>query len=107
MRLLLATMIFLVSSAALAGDLCSKYEHKERFMKALNTVATHQKYALSEMCSLAHVQDVEVQPSQVITPKGDVIPHVRVHLHSSEYSCLYMVRDADQVITSSRCYSTF
>jgi|GEM_PF-1988885 len=36
---------------------------------------------------LPSIWDIEAQPSQVITPKGEV------------------VRDADKAITSSRCYS--
>lgn len=107
MKFILATMMTLVSTNAFAQSMCDMWVGKERYLSALKAVAAHQNYSLEQLCTLPHVMAVEVQPSRVITPKGEVIPHVRVELHSSEYSCMYMVRDADLEITSGRCYSTF
>nr|WP_295901125.1 hypothetical protein [uncultured Bdellovibrio sp.] len=106
MRLILASLTLLLASSAFAAkDNCQKYFAYDRYMQAIKTVAQHTQYGLEEMCTLPTIWDIEAQPSRVITPKGDVIPHVRVQLHREYDSCLYMVRDADQVITSSRCYS--
>lgn len=107
MRILVIAMTTLFSASAMAADLCSFYASNARYTSAIQAVADHQNYTITEFCNLPHVQQIEAQPSQVITREGDVIPHVRVQLHSAEYSCLFMVRDADKVITSSRCYSTF
>ncbi|WP_374029968.1 hypothetical protein [Bdellovibrio bacteriovorus] len=106
MRFILASLTLILSTTAFAQqDNCQKYATKDRYMTAIKTVAAHVEYSIDELCTLPKVLDIEAQPSRVITPKGDVIPHVRVQLHMAYESCLYMVRDADQVITSSRCYS--
>ncbi|MFV8249989.1 hypothetical protein [Bdellovibrio bacteriovorus] len=105
MRILLATLTLLASSAAFAGNLCTKWEHSDRYTAAIKVVAAQEDFSYDELCTFARILDIEAQPSRVITPKGDVIPHVRIQLHMAYESCLYMVRDADKVITSQRCYS--
>ena len=99
----LATLSF--SASASANDLCSKYEHNARFMKAVTTVAKFQKYTKEEFCNLENVLDVEVQPSQVIDREGNVIPHVQVQQHKSWGSCLYLVNELDYSMTQAYCYS--
>lgn len=106
MRILLAALTMVVSSAAFAeGDLCTKWSHSDRYTAAIKAVAAQEDFSFEELCTLPKILDIEAQPSRVITPKGDVIPHVRIQLHMAYESCLYMVRDSDKVITSSRCYS--
>lgn len=107
MRFILIIAILFPSLSAMAQDTdhCAKYANNTRSLKAIAAVAKHVQYKMGEMCYLPTIWDIEAQPSQVITPKGDVIPHTRVQLHREYDSCLYMVRDADLVITSSRCYS--
>lgn len=106
MKTLLVAAV-LLSSTAFAGEMCSRWRSNARYDKALTTLANHMNYSMEEMCNLPQVLDIEVQPSRVINPEGEVIPHVRIELHRAYDSCFYMIRDLDQVITSSRCYSTF
>lgn len=94
-----------VSLSVSANDLCTKYEHNARFMKAVTTVAKFQKYTKEEFCKLESVLDVEVQPSQVIDYEGNVIPHVQVQQHKSWGSCLYLVNELDYSMTQAYCYS--
>ena len=94
-----------LSITASAADLCTKYENKPRYMKAIETVAKYQQYTMEEFCSHPRVLDIEVQPSQVINNKGEVIPHMSVQQHFSYDSCLYMVNETDYSITRARCYS--
>lgn len=106
MRIVMTSLIMLLSSTVFAqGDLCAKYSHNERYTAAIKAVANLEQFSFEELCTLPKILDIEAQPSRVITPQGDVIPHVQLQLHMSYQSCLYMVRDADKVVTSSRCYS--
>ena len=94
-----------LSTTVSANDLCSKYEHNPRFMKAIEVVAKFQKYTKEEFCNLERVLDIEVQPSQVIDREGNVIPHVQVQQHKSWDSCLYLVNELDYSMTQTYCYS--
>lgn len=106
MKMFLVAALFL-SSTAFASDMCGRWRSNARYDKALVTLANHMNYSMEEMCNLPQVLDIEVQPSRVIDREGEIIPHVRIELHRAYDSCFYMIRDVDQVITSSRCYSTF
>ncbi len=106
MKMLIAALL-LISSTAFAQDFCSNWRSNPRYDKALNTLATHLEYAPEEMCSLPTLLGIEVQPFRVIDRDGEVIPHVRIYFHRSYESCYFMVRDADQVVTDGRCFSTF
>lgn len=99
----LLTLALTVNFAFAAG--CEKYNNFPRYKKAIETVAADNKMSFEELCTHPRYLDVEAQPSRVILRDGEVIPHVRVQLHGEYDSCLFMVRDSDQVITSRRCYS--
>lgn len=94
-----------LSTSVSAADLCTKYEHNARFMKAIEVVAKYQKYTKEEFCNLERVLDVEVQPSHVVDYEGNVIPHVQVQQHKSWDSCLYLVNETDYSMTQAYCYS--
>jgi hypothetical protein len=94
-------------SSAFAGDLCTRYDNNARYSKAISTVAAHLGYSLEALCNHPSFLDIEVQPNRVITRNGDVEPHVKVQFHKNYESCYYLVRDLDQAVTQSRCYSGF
>lgn len=106
MKMLIVASLFM-SSTAFAENLCSRWMSNPRYDKALTTLASHLEYDFNKMCTLPGVLDIEVQPSRIINQQGEVIPHVRIYLHRSYESCYFMVRDADQVVTDGRCFSTF
>ncbi|WP_413580747.1 hypothetical protein [Bdellovibrio sp. HCB288] len=107
MRIFAMVMTMVLSSAAFAGtNMCATYK-SERMLNAINTVAAREEMSFDELCNFAKLLGVEAMPSQIVNVKGEVIPYTRVQLHMSETSCLYMVRDADQVITEARCYSAW
>lgn len=105
MKFILALLVS--TSSAFAADLCTRYENNNRYFTAVKTVSQELGLELSNLCNNPKILDIEVQPSRVITRNGDVEPHVRVQFHYNYESCYYMVRDLDQKITSSRCYSGF
>jgi hypothetical protein len=90
-----------------AADLCTRYEAKPRYTKALHVVANFMSLEFQDLCSLNDVLDIEVQPSRIVTRDGDIIPHVQVQLHRAYSSCLFMVNDGELSITEHRCYSGF
>lgn len=110
MRSALIVFALLVSSVGFAKETyvagCGKY-NQPRYLTAITTVAKNLDMTFEELCTLPRILDVEAQPSHTLTREGERIPHTRIQLHMSYESCLYMVRDADQVITSQRCYSGF
>lgn len=109
MRILLALVMVLSASSALAAG-CDKYIRNERLTTAIKTVAKHTQWGYQEMCNHPMILDVEATPThtiELVNGEYEEIPHTRVQLHRAEDSCLYMVRDASQTITSSRCYSGF
>jgi hypothetical protein len=106
MRFIITAAILLSSTFAYAAtNNCDKWSSKSRYITAIKTVAAAEKYQFAELCTEPKILDIEVQPSHIVTPQGDVIPHTQVQLHMAYQSCLYMVRDSDQVITSGHCYS--
>lgn len=112
MKYFVFVLIALSSFSALAqqspvGDRCEKYHHNAHLMRAIERVALNAKWTLQEMCNLERIWDVQAERVIVINRQGEEIPHVRVQLHRSSDSCLYMVRDADLEVTSKRCFSTW
>lgn len=107
MKFFIFASIFSFSLAVQAASLCEAYATKPRFYKALETVAAYQDMTMDEFCHRPNVLSIEVQPNRIITREGEIVPHVRVELHSSSYSCSFLVRDADLAVTGSHCYSTF
>ncbi len=105
MKVVLASLMLLGSSQALAQNLCTRYENRPLYLAAIQAVAQTEKMTFEGLCSNAEILDIEAQPSHTVTREGEVIPHVQLQLHMNYRSCLYMVRNADKVITSSRCYS--
>ncbi|QDK38567.1 hypothetical protein [Bdellovibrio sp. NC01] len=105
MKALIFCATLFAASSSFAFTTCDKWANNARLTKAIYTVAAHEDYTFEELCTLPKILDVEAQPSHIVERDGTVIPHVRVQLHMEYSSCLYMVRDSDQVITSSRCYS--
>lgn len=95
----------LIGLTAQAQDICSSVSQSAKFQKAVEAVAQAYDMTLAQLCSSERFLGVEAQPSRVISREGEVIPHVRVQLHGFSSSCLYMVRDSDLSITSSKCYS--
>ncbi|KHD88287.1 MAG: hypothetical protein OM95_09040 [Bdellovibrio sp. ArHS] len=109
MRILLALITVLSASSGLAAG-CDKYIRNERMMAAIKTVAKYTQYGYEGMCNHPMILDVEAQPThtiELVNGQYEKIPHTQVQLHRSEDSCLYMVRDATQTITTARCYSGF
>ncbi len=98
--------LFLIPLAN-ATDLCSRYEARPRYTKALQVVANFMNLEFQELCRLEDVLDIEVQPSRIVTREGEVIPHVQVQLHRAYTSCIFMVNDEDGSISNHRCYSGF
>jgi len=107
MRFVISVLILIssASASAFAQNNCEKWASKDRYTSAIKAVAKLEKMAFADLCVLPKVLDIEVSPTHIVTPQGDVIPHTRVQLHMSYESCLYMVRDSDKVITSNNCYS--
>lgn len=105
MKTVFVLIASLISFSAGAADKCLKYQDSPRYIKAIQSVAAYTNYQMKELCNLPTVWDIEAQPDRVFTRDGEKIPHVRVQLHREFDSCLYMVRDSDQEITSARCYS--
>ena len=98
--------LFLIPLAN-ANDLCSRYEAKPRYTKALHVVAEFMNLGFQELCNLSDVLDIEAQPSRIVTRNGDVIPHVQVQLHKAYSSCLFKVNDGEESVSEHRCYSGF
>lgn len=105
MKYLLSLFVFAMSTGAFAANLCTKWEHKERYVKAIKAVATEYKMTYDELCTNPNILDIEAQPSHIVLRDGTVIPHVQVQLHQSTQSCLVMVSDVDSSITKNYCYS--
>jgi hypothetical protein len=89
------------------GDRCEKYFHNARYMTAIEVVARNARWGLEEMCNLERIWDIQAEDAMVINKKGEEEPHVRVYLHRNEDTCHYMVRNADLVVTTAKCYSNF
>lgn len=108
MRLFIVALSLIISSVSFAEtrNVCARYS-QERYIKAITAVAKNLGLSYDQLCALPRVWDVEAQPSHTYTRDGERIPHVRIQLHGEYESCLYMVRDADLVITENRCYSGF
>lgn len=111
MRILLALLIALSSTAALASEFseksCSNYEKNTNYTKALEVISSNMKSTKSELCSLPHLFDVHITDRMFFnleTQKDE--PHVWVTLHYAEHSCQYFVRNADWVVTRKNCYNT-
>lgn len=110
MRAVMSLALLLVSSVSFAqvsGDKCEKYHHIPRYMTAIEVVAKNARWGLEEMCTLERIWDIQAEDAMVINRQGEEERHVRVYLHRNEDSCHYMVRNADLVVTSKRCYSTY
>lgn len=107
MKIFLTTLIFITSSAAFAQNSCDKWSNTPRFVKAIEVVASAKGLTSEQLCTLPGVLDVEAQPSRKVDRDGTIIPHVRLQLHYSESSCLFMVRDSNWTITEQYCYSGF
>ncbi|WP_413290810.1 hypothetical protein [Bdellovibrio sp. HCB337] len=105
MKYFVAAIALLASTSSFAANLCTKWEHKERFVKAIKVVATEYKMTYEELCNNPNILDIEAQPSRIILRDGTVIPHVQVQLHQSYQSCLIMVSDVDSSIAKNYCYS--
>ncbi|MFN3453785.1 MAG: hypothetical protein ACK41T_02420 [Pseudobdellovibrio sp.] len=104
--LLLSLMV--QTNAQQVKDHCAAYVESERFTKAIHAVAVYQKRTPAELCSLPYLTTIEAQPTRLIDKNTlEYIPHVRVQLHMSESSCLYLVKDSDLSITEARCYSAW
>lgn len=86
---------------------CGAYEAKPRYWSALQSIAKLRNESLQQLCRHNGLLDVYATASQIITPKGDVIPHTRVELVYGEHVCQYMISDVDQSLTSEYCYSSF
>jgi hypothetical protein len=85
---------------------CEKYQSSERHISAISAVAAYRGDQFQKLCA-SSVYFIEAMLSQRVTPEGEIIPHVRVQLVTSEYVCMYMVRTQDKAITDSRCYSNW
>lgn len=108
MRALILIGTMVLSFAAFAqNNKCDRYAGNVRFTKAIETVAQNLDLSFVELCNLPKIMDIEAQPSRLISREGEIIPHVRVQLHMSYESCLYMVKDSDQTISKQYCYSGF
>ena len=105
MKLLFALVTLLSASSTFAANLCSRYEKRPEYIQAIKAVAEYEKYTFEQVCNSPNILDIEAQPSHIVTPNGDVIPHVQIQLHSSYSSCNYMVNDVNHTITSRNCYS--
>ena len=95
----------MLSTTVSAANLCSRYENSERYMKAIEVVATSQDYTVAEFCALPRVWDLQVDPTRKINQKGEIIPHVRVQQHYESDSCLYLIDETTYEIVQTKCYS--
>jgi len=109
MRSFLVILSVLASSSAFAANHCDQYAGNNRFLTAIQTVATYQNYTFEELCNNPRLLTIEVQPNRQIKPDfgGTEIPAVRVDLHSGYQTCSYTVIDADKSIVNAHCYSGF
>lgn len=109
MKMLLVVMALFGSSAAFAADSavnhCARYENRPQYLAAIKAVAAFNNVSNEELCANTRILEIEAQPTHIVTVEGEVIPHVQLQLHFDYSSCLFMVRIADNVITSNRCYS--
>lgn len=105
MKMLIAIATLLSAPSAFAANLCSRYDHRPEYLTAIKAVAQYENVSFEHVCTDANILDIEAQPSHIVTPQGDVIPHVQIQLHRSYSSCLYMVNDVNHTITSRNCYS--
>lgn len=107
MKKLFILALVTISPITFANTLCTKWENNPDFVKAIEVVATEQKYTYQELCTKPNVLDIEAQPGRVILRDGTVIPHVTIQLHFSYHSCLFKVSKTTWDISESRCYSGF
>lgn len=107
MKKIVLTAILALSSFSAFADHCARYADSPRYLKAIQTVAKHQDRSFEEFCNRPGLLEIEAQPNRIITPNGDVIPHVRVELHFSYDSCSYLVNELNYTITKGQCYSGF
>ena len=106
MKYVVSLAILVASSFSFAAtNLCTKWEHKPRYVKAIEAVAKQYKFSYEQLCTHPAILDIEAQPSHIVLVDGTVIPHVQVQLHQSTQSCLIMVNDLDLSITKNYCYS--
>lgn len=105
MKKLIISLV-LISTSALANNLCTPYDNRPEYMNALNALVTLQNKTLEEVCNSSRILDIEIQPSQVIV-EGEIIPQWAVYFHYNEDSCKYLLNRADLTLTSSRCFPTW
>ncbi len=84
---------------------CESVSLEDRYQEAISTVAELFNMTQSELCQSDRWLGIEAQPFRMITREGEVIPHVRVYLHSHSSSCYFMVKDSDASISETRCFS--
>lgn len=99
-------LLALISTSAFA-DLCTKYDNRPEYLGALRALLAHQNRGMGEVCNSSRILDIEIQPSQVITQQGEVVPQFAIFFHYNEESCKYLVNRANLTLTSSRCYPTW
>lgn len=101
------SLAFLSTSAFATTNHCEKFANSPRYLKAIEAVAKYQERTLEDFCTRVGMLEIEAQPSRIITPNGDVIPHVSIQQHFSWDSCKYLVNEIDYSITNVKCYSGF
>lgn len=100
----------LLAASVSSANFCAKWQTKERYNKAINTLAGHRNEGVAQLCSHAGLLDVYVAPTHYIKNVGEdaiVVPLTRVELIYSEWICQYFVQDDNQTLYKSNCYSTF
>ena len=109
MRSFLVALTMLASSSAFAANHCDQYAGNTRFLIAIQTLAAYQNYTFEQLCTDPRLLTIEVQPNRIILPDfgGTEVPAVRVDLHSGYQTCSFQIRDSDQAVVSSKCYSGF
>lgn len=109
MKTLLFTAV-LLAAAVSSANFCAPYQTKERYNKAISTVAAHRNQGVSVLCDHAGLLGVYAAPTHYIKNVGEdaiVVPLTRVELIYSEWICQYFVQDDNQSMYKSNCYSTF
>lgn len=100
----------LLAASVSSANFCAQYQTKERYAKAIQTLADHRREAPAQLCEHAGLLGVYMAPTHYIKNVGEdavVVPLTRVELIYSEWICQYFVQDDNQTMYKSNCYSTF
>ena len=103
MRILVLCLISIFATPTLAAvNHCQKPFEQQ---KAIDSTIAFARLAKNDVCQAPEILEIQVEPTRIVKPDGEVIPHYRVQYHYAYHSCLFLVSRVDQSISKHYCYS--